>query len=218
MLIINADDFGKNKKTTNRICECFSRGRVTSATAMMFMSDSENAARIALRHNLGIGLHLNFSSSFTMMDLETDLIVKHERIVRYFTWHKYIRLFYNPFITGDVKQCFKSQYNEFLRLYGKEPTHIDGHHYLHLCANVVFGNVIPDGIKIRRSITYPDKTKNLKKNIMKRFVWSFFDKEILKKHLSTNYFFELDSNFQLDELRIVIERAKESNVELVHGG
>src|ERR1700758_5164513 len=44
ILIINADDWGRDHETTQRILECTLRGTVSSASAMVFMEDSERAA------------------------------------------------------------------------------------------------------------------------------------------------------------------------------
>ena len=45
MLIVNADDLGRNITATDNILCCHARRRVSSASAMMFMADSERAAR-----------------------------------------------------------------------------------------------------------------------------------------------------------------------------
>ena len=43
-LIINADDWGRDDRTTNRILEYFQRRVLSSASGMVFMEDSERAA------------------------------------------------------------------------------------------------------------------------------------------------------------------------------
>ena len=48
ILIVNADDYGWNRPTTEATLEAFRAGRITSATALMFMDDSERAAELAL--------------------------------------------------------------------------------------------------------------------------------------------------------------------------
>ena len=65
MLIVNADDWGRSVAETDAALTCFSQGRVTSVTAMTFMADSERAAGIALRHDIPVGLHLNFTEPLT---------------------------------------------------------------------------------------------------------------------------------------------------------
>ena len=47
-LVINADDWGRDRETTERIRECAARGTVSSVSAMVFMEDSERGAAVAL--------------------------------------------------------------------------------------------------------------------------------------------------------------------------
>src|SRR5713226_8748086 len=44
ILIINADDWGQDHETTERISDCIVCRSVSSASAMVFMEDSERAA------------------------------------------------------------------------------------------------------------------------------------------------------------------------------
>ena len=46
-LIVNADDWGRDPRTTGRILDCALRGAVSSVSAMVFMEDSERAATLA---------------------------------------------------------------------------------------------------------------------------------------------------------------------------
>ena len=65
MLIINADDWGRSLAETDAALECYKAGRITSASAMVFMGDSERAAELAKENKLDVGLHLNFTDRFT---------------------------------------------------------------------------------------------------------------------------------------------------------
>jgi predicted glycoside hydrolase/deacetylase ChbG (UPF0249 family) len=47
VLIINADDWGRSPAETDAALDCFSNGRITSVTAMVFMADSKRAADLA---------------------------------------------------------------------------------------------------------------------------------------------------------------------------
>jgi len=64
-LIINADDWGRDLATTDRIRECFEAQAISSASAMVFMADSERAAKIARLGSFDCGLHLNFTTPFS---------------------------------------------------------------------------------------------------------------------------------------------------------
>src|SRR5213594_3601887 len=65
LLILNADDWGRDRGTTGRILDCALRGAVSSVSAMVFMEDSERAAAIARERGIDAGLHLNFTTSFS---------------------------------------------------------------------------------------------------------------------------------------------------------
>jgi len=191
MLIINADDWGMTSLTTDRILDCFRHERITSATAMMFLDDSERSAELAQSHNLPIGLHLNFTKS------------------------KYARIIYNPKIQCQVEYCFKSQLTEFERLYGKSPTHIDGHHHIHLCSNLIFSKIIPSGMKIRKNFSFSKKEKNFINRGYRRLI----DRIIKTRFLSTDFFYALNSHVNEPDILEKLSRAHDSCVEfMVHPG
>src|SRR5271157_4739744 len=73
LLIINADDWGRDRETTERTFECILRGAVSSVSAMVFMGDSERAAAIAKENAIHAGLHLNFTTPFSAPDCPTRL-------------------------------------------------------------------------------------------------------------------------------------------------
>ncbi|HET6489004.1 MAG TPA: ChbG/HpnK family deacetylase, partial [Syntrophales bacterium] len=64
MLIVNADDWGRNRVATDRSLELHRNGRITAVSAMVFMEDSERAAELARMNGLDVGLHLNFTTPF----------------------------------------------------------------------------------------------------------------------------------------------------------
>jgi len=47
LLVINADDWGRDRTTTDKILECTNVGTVSSVSAMVFMEDSERAAALS---------------------------------------------------------------------------------------------------------------------------------------------------------------------------
>ena len=65
MLLINADDFGRTRETSDRIVNCYRQGCIHAASAMTFMKDSERAADLARQNGLPVGLHLNLTLDFT---------------------------------------------------------------------------------------------------------------------------------------------------------
>jgi predicted glycoside hydrolase/deacetylase ChbG (UPF0249 family) len=68
-LIVNADDFGLSKGTTDAIIDCHINGIITSATLMSNMPSAEYAAsRAKAFPELSIGLHLNLTEGKPLSD------------------------------------------------------------------------------------------------------------------------------------------------------
>src|SRR6185436_3037225 len=133
--------------------ECFRAGRITSVSAMVFMRDSARAAELANEHGVDVGLHLNFNQSF---DGAVPGMIReaHERVSRFMNAGRYSMLLYHPGLSRDFRDVYEAQRDEFRRLYGKSPSHFDGHQHRHLCANVLWSNLLPAGAKVRRNFTF----------------------------------------------------------------
>lgn len=132
MLIINADDWGRSVAETDAALKCCKGGRITSLSAMVFMEDSERAADLAKENELDVGLHLNFTEKFTANQCPRTLSNYHHQIVRFLRGTKYSQLLYNPFLRKEFAYSYEAQADEFARLYSQPPSHIDGHHHMHL--------------------------------------------------------------------------------------
>jgi predicted glycoside hydrolase/deacetylase ChbG (UPF0249 family) len=154
MLIITADDYGKNVEATDRIFRCFKHGTVTSASAMVFMEDSERAAAIARGSNLEIGLHLNMTESFTAAGVPKEIQTQHEKVGRYLRGFRYAEAVFHPLLTEAFRKLVSVQWAEFLRLYGRSPSFVNGHHHSHLCANVLVAGLVPRRSRVRAPFTY----------------------------------------------------------------
>src|SRR5258708_5317705 len=81
-LIINADDWGRSRDTTDRTLECCERGSISSVSAMVFMEDSERAAALARERGIDAGLHLNFTTPFSGEVYPAMLREHQQRIAR----------------------------------------------------------------------------------------------------------------------------------------
>src|SRR5262245_3718285 len=102
MLIVNADDLGRCAAATDRIIACFAANRVSAASAMVFMQDSERAAALAKASGLDVGLHINFTENFTGPNVPQQLRREHERTGRFLRRSNYALLLYNPFLRRVV--------------------------------------------------------------------------------------------------------------------
>jgi predicted glycoside hydrolase/deacetylase ChbG (UPF0249 family) len=105
-LIINADDFGASSGINRGILECHVDGVVTSTSLMVTGRDVVEAVAMSFDHpRLAIGLHW-------------DVIGEDER----------------EFDTSNpdaVRDEFQRQLDEFHRLVGRMPTHVDSHRHVH---------------------------------------------------------------------------------------
>src|SRR5262249_37106876 len=136
-LIINADDWGRDPETTDRIFECILSGTVSSTSAMVFMADSERAAVLARDAGVDAGLHLHLTTPFSAPNCPPDLLVRQRELTSYLRRHSLAQVVFHPGLTRSFEYVVNAQLDEFMRLYGAEPARLDGHHHMHLCANVV---------------------------------------------------------------------------------
>ena len=211
MLIVNADDWGRTAPETDAALACFSRGRITSVTAMVFMADSERAAVMALQHGIPVGLHLNFTEPFTAPGVHEDFVIEHRRLAKPLTRTRHSILTLNPFLRRSFRSMFQRQLDEFIRLYKKSPTHFDGHQHFHLCSNMLLAAPIPRGQKIRRTFSFAVGEKALVNRVYRHAL----DRWIVSRYRTTDYFFALSQRLDRTRLGAVMKLAREANVELM---
>src|SRR5258707_15355248 len=96
MLIINADDLGRAVRETDVALVCYKQGRISSASAMVFMEDSERAAALARESGLDVGLHLNLSQTYSGRCVSHAARAAQERVAGFITANKYAVLIYRP--------------------------------------------------------------------------------------------------------------------------
>ena len=211
MLIINADDWGGWESATDAALACFRKGCITSVTAMVFMADSARAASLARETGMDVGLHLNLDTPFTGGNCPENARRRHNSVCRWLRSGKYAQVLFNPFLSKHFHETFKAQVVEFERLYGRKPSHVDGHHHLHLCANMLWGNIIPERQKVRRNFSFwPGQ-----KSFLNRAYRSWVDKRLTRRHRTTDYFFALSGCFNSAGFARIAEVAASTNVELM---
>jgi predicted glycoside hydrolase/deacetylase ChbG (UPF0249 family) len=206
MLVIKADDWGRSQAETDAALKCYKEKRITSVSAMLFMADSERAAKLANDSELDVGLQ-----EFTSQRYPEKLREYHGRMVRFLTRNKYSHLLDNPFLRRAFSYSYTAQAEEFARLYGRLPSHIDGHHHMHLCANLVWGAVIPAGTKVRRNFSFWPGEKSW----FNRMYRALVDRRLSRRYQLTDYFFDLSQSIREKKLDRVMALAKSSKVELM---
>jgi len=211
MLIINADDWGRSAAETEAALACYKMRRITSASAMVFMADSERAAALAGEVALDVGLHLNLSQPFSGQGPDQALQQHHHRVIRFLKGSKHAQLLYNPFLRRSFAYVYKAQAGEFFRLYGKWPAHVDGHHHMHLCANMVLSRTVPAGTKQRRNFSFwPGE-----KSFFNRAYRGLVDRWLARRYRLPDYFFDLLQCQQQHKWNRVESLARSSSVELM---
>jgi Uncharacterized protein conserved in bacteria len=211
MLAINADDFGRNRLATDRILVCHVEKRITSASAMVFMEDSERAAILAKDWQVDVGLHINFTESFTGPSVPQWLRRDHERICRFLRVNKYALLIYNPFLRNAFRAVFEAQLEEFARLYGRTASRFDGHQHMHLSSNMILDRLLPVGAKVRRSFSFCSGEKGF----LNRFYRAAIDRHLATRHRITDFFFALSQHLPISRFRRLVELARTSDVEVM---
>jgi chitin disaccharide deacetylase len=186
-LIVNADDWGQDKHTTREILGCVLAGGVSSVSAMVFMEDSERAAAIARERGIDTGLHLNFTSPFSAPGTPRRLIEHQQRVTRYLRGHRFARVVFNPVLTGSFGYVLAAQLEEYRRLYGMDPERIDGHHHMHLCANILFPRLLPSGTLVRRNFCFHPGEKSAVNRTYRRLV----DGMLMRRHRLVDFLFNL---------------------------
>jgi hypothetical protein len=186
-LLLNADDWGRDRLTTDRTSECYAIGALSSVSAMVFMEDSERAATIAREQKLDVGLHLNFTTPFSGPNCPTGLLERQDRVAKHLLRHKLGQIIFHPGFTREFDYLVAVQIDEFRRIYGAKPERFDGHHHMHLCANVLIQRLLPQGTIVRRNFSFERGEKSL----WNRRYRSFVDNRLARRHRLTDYFFSL---------------------------
>jgi hypothetical protein len=210
MLIINADDWGRDHDTTEPIRQCVVRGTVSSVSAMVFMEDSERAAAVARERGIDAGLHLNLSTSFTASNCPTKVAERQLQIASFLLRYPLARVVFHPGLVGSFEYVVAAQIDEFRRLYGTEPKRVDGHHHLHLCANVLFGGLLPAGTVVRRNFSF----RRGEKSFVNRIYREGMDRVLGRNHRLVDFLFSLAPLEPADRLRRIVSLAHQHVVEV----
>lgn len=152
MLIVNADDFGASSSATEASATAFAAGVITSCSAMVWMRDSDRASRLAQELGLPVGLHLNLTVPFDGADVPSAAQERQSRLTETFDRASW-------FTTGSkrptrrlLEDAVRDQVEQFSASFGV-PTHLDGHHHIHVRDEVL--EVLPPGIVIRMIVRDP---------------------------------------------------------------
>jgi len=127
-LIINADDFGYSPGQNLGIIKAHADGIVTSTACLANAPYLDNALSLAKNHpNLGIGVHLVLDMWKPLLPRElVPSLVESDGSFKRFPEDKPLTLNQN-----EVSMEWSAQVEKIINS-GVSPTHLDGHHHLHL--------------------------------------------------------------------------------------
>jgi hypothetical protein len=169
------------------ILDCIIAGTVSATSAMVFMKDSERAAALGRENTVDIGLHLNLTTGFDAAGVPSPLRERQRRIAQYLRRHRLAQVVFNPRLTHCFQYVVAAQFDEFSRLYGRRPSRIDGHHHMHLCANVLLQKLLPPDTLVRRNFTFQPGEKGL----FNRAYRSTIDTILSRRHRLVDFLFAL---------------------------
>lgn len=115
ILIVNADDFGRSSGINRGIVRAHDEGIVTSTSAMVRRPAAGEAAALAdERPRLGIGLHVDLSD-WGQRSGDGNVVYR-----------------ISPDDAESIRAEVDAQLDRFRALFGRQPTHVDSHHHLHV--------------------------------------------------------------------------------------
>lgn len=128
-LIVNADDFGYTRGVSSGIVRAHREGIVTATTFMTNAPDTEHAAALARQHrSLDVGVHLVLTYGRPLSDARRvpSLVGADGAFLRVSDLLRTGR----PRADEALVE-YRAQYARARDLIGREPSHIDTHHWVH---------------------------------------------------------------------------------------
>ncbi|NXT37361.1 YDJC deacetylase, partial [Pelecanoides urinatrix] len=153
-LIVTGDDFGYCPRRNQGIVDCFLAGAVSNVSLLVNGSAAADAAKLARRYNIPIGLHANLSEGSPVCEmLKTNSSLLNQDGFFHGKMGFRTALSEGLLNMSEVKQELKAQVELFHELTGHLPPHMDGHQHVHVLPEVrhVFAEVLEEyGIKYTR--------------------------------------------------------------------
>jgi predicted glycoside hydrolase/deacetylase ChbG (UPF0249 family) len=136
-LIVSADDFGRTPGVNRGVVEAHRKGLVSSASLMVVGKAALDAFALARDlPSLGVGLHIVLSGGapLTLAGEVASLVTASGR----FPVSPDELTSARP---QDVRDEVRAQFERFIELMGRKPTHVDTHHHAHR-VHIVFDAVV----------------------------------------------------------------------------
>ncbi|MFA7943997.1 chitin disaccharide deacetylase [Pseudomonas brenneri] len=132
ILIVNADDFGMSKGQNYGIVESYNNGIVTSTTAMVTSPYALHAAELSqINPGLGVGLHFVLTCGRPLTAMKS--LVNEAGELGKWLWEYAEKGVLEP---AEIAFELNAQFEKFIEVFGKTPTHLDSHHFVHMLPEI----------------------------------------------------------------------------------
>jgi len=128
LLIVNADDFGRSAGVNHGIVRAHREGIVTSTTLMTNAPGTAHAATLAATTpGLAIGVHLVLTYARPLLNpSRIRSLVREDG-----SFWRPTELLARPIDRREALLEYRAQFARARELVGREPTHVDTHHWVH---------------------------------------------------------------------------------------
>jgi predicted glycoside hydrolase/deacetylase ChbG (UPF0249 family) len=128
LLIVNADDFGRSRGVDDGIVRAHREGIVTSTTFMTNAPSTGHAASLArATRSLDVGVHLVLTYAKPLSDpAKIPSLVRDDG-----SFWRPTELLARPIDRAEALTEYRAQFARARDLTGREPTHVDTHHWVH---------------------------------------------------------------------------------------
>ncbi|MFC6122223.1 chitin disaccharide deacetylase [Phytobacter sp. SCO41] len=127
LLIVNADDFGLSRGQNYGIVDACRNGVVTSTTALVNGAAIEHAVALCEQvPELAVGLHFTLTLGKPVGN--TPSLTREGKLGKWI-WDLAAQ---GSLPLQEIADELACQYARFIALFGKQPSHIDSHHHVHM--------------------------------------------------------------------------------------
>lgn len=147
MLVVTGDDFGYCPRRNQGIVDCFLAGGISNVSLLVNAYAAKEAADLAKRHNIPIGLHANLSEGTPVcQSLEQASTLTNQHGLFHGKMGFRQELERGQLSMKQVELELRAQVRLFKELTGHLPYHMDGHQHVHVLPGVreVFAQVLSD--------------------------------------------------------------------------
>ncbi|XP_054880906.1 carbohydrate deacetylase isoform X2 [Poeciliopsis prolifica] len=133
LMVVTGDDFGYCPRRNQGIVECFLAGGISNVSLLVNASAAKEAAGLARRHKIPIGLHANLSEG-TPVYQQLQQISTLINPQGFFHGKMGFRqaLEKGQLSMNQVELELRAQVRRFIELTGHLPHHMDGHQHVHV--------------------------------------------------------------------------------------